>query len=94
VLDVRGQISVRTVLVDELSANIEHRQRYVFLHPVSEVISAIAATGLRIEFFHEFPFTTDAFSPLFEAIDGKKARLKEHADSIPLLYSVKATRPA
>jgi SAM-dependent methyltransferase len=78
----------------DLSANIEHRQRYVFLHPVSEVISAIAATGLRIEFFHEFPFTTDAFSPLFEAIDGKKARLKEHADSIPLLYSVKATRPA
>jgi SAM-dependent methyltransferase len=76
------------------SASIENRSKYVFLHPISEVVTAIADAGLRIEFVHEFPFTTDAFNALYEQVEPKRAVLRSHASSVPLLYSLKATRSA
>ena len=62
-------------------------------HPVSEVLTSLIDAGLRIEFLHEFPHTSFQFVPLMEAVDDKTFRLTKHDGSVPLVYSIKATKP-
>jgi SAM-dependent methyltransferase len=77
------------------SAKLENDVTYEWPHPPSEVITALIEAGLRIEFFHEFPFVSYAQIPsLMERIEDKHYRLTKHDGSLPLLYSVKATKPA
>ena len=75
------------------SAKLERRVTYEWPHPVSEVVSALIDAGLRIEFLHEFPFTSFQFVPFMELVEDKTYRLKKHDGSIPLMYSIKATKP-
>ena len=74
------------------SAKLEHRVTYSWPHPVSEVVTALIDAGLRIEFFHEFPFTTEAWFPFMEETEHRSYRLTKHDGSVPLLYSIKATK--
>ncbi len=74
-------------------ATVENRLVYSWPHPTSEVISALIDAGLRIEFFHEFPFTTEPLWPFTETKPDGTVRLTKHEGSVPLLYSVKATKP-
>ncbi len=76
------------------AAKLEHRTRYEWPHPVSEVVTALIDAGLRIEFLHEFPFTTFPQLPFMVRTGDKTYRLPEHDGSIPLLYSIKATKPS
>jgi ubiquinone/menaquinone biosynthesis C-methylase UbiE len=67
---------------------------YEWVHPIGEVVSAIAAAGLRIEFLHEHPFTLfQRFGSLEKAEDGT-FRQPPSTPQVPLLYSLKASRPA
>ena len=77
----------------DMTAQIEHRVTYEWTHPVSEVLTALIDAGLRIELFHEFPLTPWQFIPFMEAVDDSTFRLTKHHGSIPLVYSIKATKP-
>ena len=76
------------------SAKVEHRVMYDWPHPMGDIVTALIQAGLRIQFLHEFPFTTDVFSPLMKEKEDGSVRLREHDGSVPLLFSIKATRPA
>ena len=66
---------------------------YEWLHSLSDVLNALIGAGLRIEFLHEFPFSTSGDCPfLVKAKDG----LWYHKDKnvkIPLMFSIKAKKP-
>jgi SAM-dependent methyltransferase len=75
------------------SATLVHRHTYTWPHPVSDVITSLIAAGLRIHFFHEFPFTVERFFPFMDEAEEHTFRLTKHDCSVPLMYSVKATKP-
>lgn len=74
-------------------AKVEHRRTFEWPHPVSEVVTALIDAGLRIEFLHEFPHTTWRFLPFMEPAGDRMFRLTKHDGQLPLLYSVRATKP-
>lgn len=74
-------------------ATVENRLTYTWPHPVGDVVSALIDAGLRIDFLHEFPFTTELFWPFMEEVEHRMVRLTKHDGCVPLLYSVKATKP-
>ncbi|MEU5717226.1 class I SAM-dependent methyltransferase [Streptomyces sp. NPDC020403] len=62
-------------------------------HPVGEVVSALAAAGLRIDFLHEHDVTLFArYGALERHADGYY-RFPADRPRIPMLYSIKASRP-
>lgn len=76
------------------SVKVRNSTTYEFLHPVGEVVSALIDAGLRIDHLHEFPFSTYQFLPFTRELPDGTVRLTKHDGSIPLLYSIKATKPA
>ena len=66
---------------------------YEWPHPTSQVLTVLIDAGLRIEHFHEFAETPWSAIPHLSEFDGAVWRLKEHHGSLPLLYSIKATKP-
>ncbi|MEV6165918.1 methyltransferase domain-containing protein [Streptomyces sp. NPDC052052] len=78
----------------DLDAPTVHNRSVEWQHPVGEVVSALAAAGLRIEFLHEHDVSVVArFSSLERHGDGYY-RFPSDRPRIPLMYSVKASRPA
>ncbi|MFI8198337.1 class I SAM-dependent methyltransferase [Streptomyces sp. NPDC085942] len=77
----------------DLDAPTVHNRSVEWQHPVGRVVTALASAGLRIEFLHEHD------SSLFQRFEA----LERHPDGhyrypagrprIPLMYSVKASRP-
>ncbi|MFC7218079.1 class I SAM-dependent methyltransferase [Streptomyces polyrhachis] len=62
-------------------------------HPIGEVVSAVAAAGLRIDFLHEHDLTLfQRFETLRPQDDGT-FRFPPGAPRVPLMYSLKASRP-
>lgn len=76
------------------SVKVRSSTVYEFLHPIGNVVSALIDAGLRIDFLHEFPFSTYQFLPFTEPRNDGKVYLTKHDGSVPLLYSIKATKPA
>ncbi|MGI5456610.1 class I SAM-dependent methyltransferase [Streptomyces sp. CA-249302] len=60
-------------------------------HPVGEVVSALAAAGLRIEFLHEHDVSLFRRFESFERRDGYY-RFPADRPRIPLMYSLRARR--
>ena len=61
-------------------------------HPISEVLNALLKAGLRIEHFNEFDYSPyNCFEGLVEEETGKYVMRRE-GQSVPLVYSVKATK--
>jgi SAM-dependent methyltransferase len=78
-------------------AQVEQPVEYGWAHSMGEIVTVLAETGLRIEFLHEFPFTVFRAMPfLVESSDEPGTwRLPEPYDGrLPLMFSLKATRPA
>jgi SAM-dependent methyltransferase len=81
-------------------ADTRHNRSVWWQHPLGDVLSAVAAAGLRLEFLHEFDFT------LFEHVHGMTNglddscagssstvfRLPDGRFRVPLLYSLRAAR--
>ncbi|MFH8369241.1 class I SAM-dependent methyltransferase [Streptomyces sp. NPDC018031] len=62
-------------------------------HPLGDVVSAVAGAGLRVEFLHEHDVTLfQRFACLWHGGDGYY-RLPPDRPRVPLMYSLKATRP-
>ncbi len=76
------------------SAKLENRLTYSWPHPISEVVTSLIEAGLRIDLLHEFPFTIEQWFPFMEADGEGRWRLSKHDGCVPLLYSIKATKPA
>lgn len=67
---------------------------YAWGYSLGEVVTALAATGLRIESLREHACAHwRQFPPLVESGDGYW-RWPEPANELPLLFSLRATRPA
>ncbi|MFG3347508.1 class I SAM-dependent methyltransferase [Streptomyces sp. NPDC048018] len=76
----------------DLDADTVHNRSVEWVHPVGEVVTAIAKAGLRIEFLHEHDVT---LFPRFETLtrheDGYY-RLPADRPRIPLMYSIRASK--
>lgn len=75
------------------TAKLEHRATYNWPYTLGDVVTALIDAGLRIEFLHEFPFSPYQCWPFTEVVGDRAVRLKTHDGSVPLLFSIKATKP-
>lgn len=72
-------------------APISHTE-YGWNHGLGEIISALSAHGLRLEFLHEFSHSPyNCFANMVQGSDGNW-RIKGYEDILPMLYSIKATK--
>jgi SAM-dependent methyltransferase len=74
----------------ELEASTEHNATEEWAHPLGEVVSAIAARGLRIELLHEHDFTLYPRWPDLRREEGGIYRFGPGVPSLPLMYSLVA----
>ncbi len=75
------------------TAKTGKKKSYEWNHPLSRIVTVLADQGLRVEFVHEFPFSSYKALPfMIENTEGRWV-LPEHAESIPLMFSLKATKP-
>lgn len=68
---------------------------YEWTHSLSDIINSVIDAGLQVEFFNEFPFTTYQALPFMEE-DEENNRwvLPDFAESVPLMFSLKASKPS
>ena len=66
---------------------------YAWDHSIGEIVTALASAGLRIEFLHEFPFNVMRWFPFMEQREDGYWHLTQNEKMIPMLYSLKATKP-
>ena len=63
-----------------------------FLHTLGSVVSAVAGSGLRLEFLHEHDYSLfPRFSSLVQ--EGGRYRLPEGRPRMPMMYSLRASKP-
>ena len=75
----------------DLSAPVQHRVTYEWFHSLGDILNALISAGLRIEFLHEFPVCAYRSFPFMEQGTDGWWRLKG-GDTIPLMFSLKATK--
>ncbi|MDT0320383.1 class I SAM-dependent methyltransferase [Streptomyces millisiae] len=63
-----------------------------FLHPLGEVVSALAGAGLRVEFLHEHPFTIFQRYPVLEESEPGIFTFPPGHPRVPLMFSLRARR--
>ncbi|MFF3832200.1 class I SAM-dependent methyltransferase [Streptomyces sp. NPDC002458] len=78
----------------DFDAATVHNRSVEWQHPVGEVVSALAAAGLRIEFLHEHDASLFARYPALVRHTDGSYRFPADRPRIPMMYSVKASRPA
>ncbi|MWA02541.1 methyltransferase domain-containing protein [Actinomadura sp. LD22] len=73
--------------------NTRNTRSVTFQHGLGKVVTALAAAGLRLDFLHEHDHT---YFQRFAALErhGTVYRLPEGRPRVPLMYSLRATRPA
>lgn len=61
-------------------------------HSLADIVNSLLAAGLRIEYLHEFPYSTYRSLPFLK--EGKDGlwRFLDSPDSLPLMFSIKALR--
>ena len=65
---------------------------YEWKHSLGEIVTALIAAGLRIEFLHEFPISGYHAYPVMEQGDDGWWRFPKHNDSIPQMFSIRTTK--
>ncbi|TFG35019.1 class I SAM-dependent methyltransferase [Candidatus Thorarchaeota archaeon] len=75
------------------NADTGKMKTYQWNHPISRIINVLAKEDFRIEFFHEFPFCSYKALPFM--IENREGRwvFPNHADSVPLMFSIMAAKP-
>lgn len=64
---------------------------YEWVHGLGDIVTALISAGLKLEFLHEFPFSIQRFQPFFEEIAPGRYALKDRPNTIPLMFSIRAT---
>ncbi len=62
-------------------------------HSLGEIVTSLADAGLRLEFLHEFDFVRWPLEFLVEGADGDWRLPDGSKGSLPLFFSLKATKP-
>ena len=65
---------------------------YEWRHSMAEILNSLLAAGLRLQFLHEFPVSNYRALPGMVRVSDGWWRLPRNNDSIPQLFSLKATR--
>lgn len=71
----------------------ETRTYYMWDHSLGEVINSLIEAGLHIEFLHEFPFALRAKFPGMVKGEDEYWRFRREHNMIPLLFSLRASKP-
>jgi ubiquinone/menaquinone biosynthesis C-methylase UbiE len=78
----------------DAGAHLEHHVSYGFQHSLGTIVTSLIDAGLQIEFLHEWPFTTHQALPgAFKGDDGYW-HLAAGEGKVPLLFSLRAHKPA
>jgi hypothetical protein len=83
---VKGSYADRTA---DVEADIE----YGWPHGIGEIVTAVAEAGLRIEFLHEFDWVDDQHGPYLVKGEDNRWRLPPGNGELPLMFSLRATKP-
>jgi SAM-dependent methyltransferase len=67
---------------------------YEWTHSLSDIINALISAGLQIEYVHEFPFCFYKAFPFLEDDGQGRWRVKGGNKTIPMLFSLRASKPA
>ncbi|GAA3066176.1 class I SAM-dependent methyltransferase [Streptomyces roseofulvus] len=78
----------------DIDAPTVHNRSVEWVHPVGEVVTALAKAGLRIEFLHEHDVTLVPRYATLERHEDGYHRFPAGRPRVPLMYSLKASRPA
>jgi SAM-dependent methyltransferase len=65
---------------------------YEWVHSLSDIVNALIEAGLRLEFLHEFPFSTSGDCPFLVQADDGLWYHKNKDIKIPLMFSIKAKK--
>ena len=65
---------------------------YEWQHSLGEIVTALAGAGLKIEFLHEFPFCYYQALPSMAQGEDGWWRFPENNDSIPQMFSMRASK--
>jgi len=65
---------------------------YEWPHSMGEIINSLIDAGLKIEFLHEFPFSTYQSHPFLKKQSNGYWHYPDKPNSIPFMFSIKATR--
>jgi SAM-dependent methyltransferase len=84
--DVEGSYADRSAPTEGL---VEHS----WDHSLGEIVTALIDSGLRIDFLHEFDFAEWEFPWLVGGEDGRWRLPADAAGQLPLLFSLKASKP-
>jgi len=76
----------------ESDKKIKPQKDYEWCHNMSEIISAIVAAGLKIEFLHEFNKCPFQIFPFFKKKDDGYFYYDHPEIQLPLVFSLKATK--
>jgi len=73
--------------------HLENNVTYEWTHGFAEIIDPLLRAGLRLDHFHEFPFTIRGLAmPFLETCDDGMMRVKGHHEEFPLSFSLKMTK--
>jgi SAM-dependent methyltransferase len=61
-------------------------------HSLADIVNSLLAAGLRIEYLHEFPYSTYRSLPFLKKGKDGLWRFLDSPDSLPLMFSIKALR--
>ena len=78
----------------DLAARTRHNATVEWTHGLGAVVSALIDAGLVIELLHEFDYTLFPRWPFLVRTGRDTFRLPDGMPSVPLMYSVRAHRPA
>jgi SAM-dependent methyltransferase len=84
--EVKGSYADRDAPTDGLV-------EYGWDHSLGEILTSLADAGLRLEFLHEFDFVRWPVDFLVEGGDGRWRLPDGSKGSLPLFFSLKATKP-
>lgn len=76
----------------DLEAETEHNRSVEWVHGIGAVVSALLGAGLRLELLREHDHTLFPRWPFMERRDGEY-RIPDGMPSLPLMYSLRASRP-
>ncbi len=69
-------------------------ESWEWIHPISAVITALLDRGLALDAFHEHPFTLWPRWPFLDDHGDGTFWIPDDRPSLPLIYSIKAHKPA
>jgi SAM-dependent methyltransferase len=71
-------------------ADCRHTVTYQWCHPLAEILGAIEAVDMRLEFFHEFDWSTFQRWPMLVQTGPHRWQMPPGRPSVPLTMSLKA----